>query len=270
MQETVEKREKLADYVEALQRRGERSFTKSAALRDLGMTEMAFLQSALRLIKKLALIKPVSGFYVIVTPEFRSSGGPPPIWYIDDLMQFLGQPYYVGLLSAASLFGATHQSVMELQVVTTRALKPIVIGKNRIRFIVNKYTKKIPKEERKTPNGKVMISTVGATAVDLVRFQKRSGGLSHIATVLIEMGKKIAIRDVVKTAEIYQDVPLIQRVGYLLENFVPALRLKTLENWLRSKDCDYKRISGKRSGPSIEVSKKWRIIQDVELEPDDL
>ena len=38
---------------------------------------------------------------------------PPPPWYIDDLMRFEDCSYYVGLLKAGELHGATHQAVME-------------------------------------------------------------------------------------------------------------------------------------------------------------
>lgn len=270
MQDSSAKHEKLRDYVSRLQAMGELTFTKYRALKDLGITETAFLNSSLRLIKKQALIKPFSGFYVIVTPEYRSMGGPPPIWYVDALMKFLDQPYYVGLLSAASFHEATHQAVMELQVVTTKPLKLLRVGKNRIRFIVNKYTKQIPTIDIKTPQGLVPVSTAGATAIDLVRFQKRAGGFSHIATVLIEMGKIIETGDLVKVAEIYRDAPLVQRVGYLLEKYVAGIRLSTLYGWLKSQRCSYKRLSGKRTGPEIEVNPKWLVILDIDVEPDDV
>lgn len=264
------KYEQLAEYVENRLAKGELTFTKELALKELKLTEAAFLQSALRLIKKQILVKPFSGFYVIVTPEHRSSGGPPPIWYIDSLMKFLEQPYYVGLLSAAAFHGATHQSVMELQVVTTKPLKLLRVGKSRIRFIVNKYTKKIPTTQVKTPQGPVPISTAGATAIDLVRFQKKSGGFSHIATVFVEMGKKIETGDLVRVAEIYQDAPLVQRVGYLLEKFVGGVRLTTLHGWLKFQRCSYKHLSGKRTGPVLETNDKWMIVCDVAVEPDEV
>lgn len=270
MQNSTSKHEKLRDYISGLQARGELTFTKNQAVKALGITENAFLNSALRLIKKQTLIKPFSGFYVIVAPEYRSAGGPPAIWYIDALMKFLEQPYYVGLLSAAAFHGATHQSVMELQVVTTKPLKLLRMGKSRIRFVVNKYTKKIPTTEVKTPQGLVPISTAGATALDLVRFQNKSGGFSHVATVFIEMGKKIETGDLVKVADIYRDAPLVQRVGYLLERFVEGTRLATLHGWLKFHRCSYKRLSGKRNGPELEVNNKWMIICDVALEPDEV
>lgn len=270
MKNKPEKHEKLIQYIEKLQEQGELTFTKEMALKDLSITENAFLNSSLRLIKKQILIKPFNGFYVIVAPEYRSAGGPPPIWYISDLMKYLGRPYYVGLLSAAALYGATHQAVMELQVVTDRPLKLLKLGKNRIRFVVNKYTKKICKQEVKTPQGPVLVSTPGATATDLVRFASKSGGYSHIATVFIEMGKKIETGDLVKVAEIYKDATLVQRVGYLLEKYVSGIRLTTLHNWLRTQNLNYIRLSGIRTGEPIEKNDKWFVLIDVDIEPDDV
>jgi hypothetical protein len=75
------------------------------------------------------LITPRRGFYVIVPPQFMSWGAPPPSWYIDALMRHEGRPYYVGLLKAAELHGATHHAVMEFQVVTDKRLPKIRAGR---------------------------------------------------------------------------------------------------------------------------------------------
>jgi hypothetical protein len=75
------------------------------------------LDTAERQQKHGHLISPRRGFYVIVPPQFMSWGAPPPSWYIDALMYHEGRPYYVGLLKAAELHGATHQAMMEFQVV---------------------------------------------------------------------------------------------------------------------------------------------------------
>ena len=61
-------------------------------------------------------------------------GAPPPSWYIDDLMRNEGRPYYVGLLSAAELHGASHQAVMEFQVVTDKQMPELHVGRSRIAF----------------------------------------------------------------------------------------------------------------------------------------
>jgi len=44
---------------------------------------------------------PYRGFYVIVSPEYRSLGCRPAEQFIPDLMEYLGEVYYAGLLSAA-------------------------------------------------------------------------------------------------------------------------------------------------------------------------
>ncbi|MGH7573003.1 MAG: type IV toxin-antitoxin system AbiEi family antitoxin domain-containing protein [Gemmatimonadota bacterium] len=57
-----------------------------------------------------------------------------PSWLIDDLMRFLEQPYYVGLLSAAAIHGAGYQQPMVFQVITDQPTREIRIGRQRIEF----------------------------------------------------------------------------------------------------------------------------------------
>ena len=65
------------------------------------------LEAALRRLKQRGRIaSPRRGFYVLVPPEYREAGCQPASWLIDDLMRFVEQPYYVGLLSAAAIHGA--------------------------------------------------------------------------------------------------------------------------------------------------------------------
>lgn len=266
----TKKHKKLTDYIEGLLERGEITFTKKEALKALGITEIAFDRSSLRLIKKKHLVKPLSGLYVIVTPENRSTGGPDPIHYIKKLMKYAGQPYYIGLLSAALQYGATHQSVMELQVVTTKPIKTIRMGRHRIVFIVNKHTDEIPTTEIKTKQGMVLISTIEATAFDLIRFHKKSGGFSQVATVFLEIGRKINSENLAKIADIYNDTPLAQRVGFLLSKYGSVKNISRFHSWLKTRDCSFKKLSGNRKGPELERNKKWFVITDIEVEPDEV
>ena len=63
--------------------------------------------------KRLALIKPQ--FLVIVPIEYKDWGIIPANWFIGALMTMVNCPYYIGSLSAAELYGATHQKSQELQ-----------------------------------------------------------------------------------------------------------------------------------------------------------
>lgn len=58
------------------------------------------------------------GFYVVIPIQYQLQGIVPPNYYIDELMTHVGKPYYVGLLSAAAMYGAAHQRPMLTQVMT--------------------------------------------------------------------------------------------------------------------------------------------------------
>ena len=55
---------------------------------------------------------------MIITPEYAQSGMLPATLFIDDLMKSLNRKYYIGLHSAAALYGAAHQQPMEFFVIT--------------------------------------------------------------------------------------------------------------------------------------------------------
>ena len=115
-----ERRVTLAEYVTALQSKGRIVFAAEKAVEALGTNRGAFLDAAQRLQKRGLLIRPRKRFYVAVPTQFASWGAPPPSWYVDALMRKEQQPYYVGLLKAAELHGATHHAVMEFQLYFAR------------------------------------------------------------------------------------------------------------------------------------------------------
>src|SRR5437660_11328429 len=110
-------RSSLSRHINGLLSAGRVVFTSTDAEDALHLGQGAFLDAAERLQRRKHLLNPRRGFYVIVPPQFASWGAPPPAWYIDALMHHEHQAYYVGLLKAAELHGATHQAVMEFQVV---------------------------------------------------------------------------------------------------------------------------------------------------------
>ena len=65
---------------------------------------------------------------MIVPLEYQIAGGPPAAWFIHDLMAAMQLPYYVGILTAAALHGASHQQPQEFQVITDRSVRPLTVG----------------------------------------------------------------------------------------------------------------------------------------------
>jgi hypothetical protein len=118
----------LPEYVDALQQSGRYTFASGEAREACGLSLVAFKQAARRLVLQSRLASPRHGFFVIVALEYRSMGTPPPSWCIDALMSLHARPYYVGVLSAAALYGAAHRQPQEFQVVTDKTLRPAAAG----------------------------------------------------------------------------------------------------------------------------------------------
>ena len=214
-----DQRSALSRYVSSLLSSGRTVFTAEEAEQTLGVGHGAFLDAAERLQRRKALVNPRQGFYVVVPPQYASWGAPPPAWYIDALMRHESQAYYVGLLKAAELHGATHQAVMEFQVISAKRFPKVRVGRNLIVFYFRKELEAVTEgiEGRKTDTGTMKISSAALTALDLLRYPQASGGIDNVATVLSDLGQRI---DPEQLAALSAQVerPIVQRLGHLLEH----------------------------------------------------
>lgn len=220
-----DQRSALSAYIASLLSAGQVVFTSEQAEQALGVARGAFLDAAERLQRRKALIRPRQGFYVVVPPQFASWGAPPPSWYIDALMRREQQPYYVGLLKAAELHGATHQAVMEFQIVTPKRLPKIKAGRNLIVFYYRKDIAAVESgiEDRKTDTGRMKMSSPALTALDLLRYPQAAGGIDNVATVLTDLGEKIDPSQLAALSDAAER-PVVQRLGHLLERLGHADR----------------------------------------------
>jgi len=208
----------LAEYVTTLQSKGRISFTAEEAVEMLGTNRGAFLDAAQRLQRKGLIRSPRKGFYIVVPPQYASWGAPPPSWYVDGLMQHEHERYYVGLLKAAELHGASHQAVMEFQVVTSKRMSKIRAGRNLIVFYYRKDMASVIDgiEETKTDTGSMKVSSPALTALDLVRYGKAAAGINNVATVLNDLAPKID-GDQLAFLSLSFEKPVVQRLGYMLD-----------------------------------------------------
>jgi len=203
--------------MEGLLGRGRHTFTRGEAVAALGSSPVAAYHSLRRLQKSGRVAMPRRGFYLIVDPEYRQLGALPATAWIHDLMHFHDVPYYIGLLSAAAIHGAAHQQPQEFQVVAGAVLRPLTVGRVRIRFFFRRRMDAAVTEQMKTSSGYVPVSTPEMTAYDLVRYRKGAGSIDHIATVLAELAERLDAKKLVAIAKKGEELPVIQRLGYLLE-----------------------------------------------------
>jgi predicted transcriptional regulator of viral defense system len=224
------------------------------------------LEAALRRLKQKGRIaSPRRGFYVVVPVEYREVGCPPANWFIDDLMRFLGQPYYVGILSAAAIHGAAHQQPMLFQVVTDRPTRPARAGRVRIGFHMGRHVGQVPVIAIQTETGTMRVSTPEATAFDLVRFAPAAGHIGNVVTVLGELAEKIDPQPLAQSADLYA-LSDVQRLGYLLEQLGEKRLADPLAERLQTRR--YRPIllaPGQAKGDSP-IDPRWRVIPNEKVE----
>lgn len=243
-------------YLTHLLSRGQVVFTAAQAQEDLGISKGALLDAAERQQRRKHLIAPRRGFYVIVPPQFLSWGAPPPPWYIDALMKHEARPYYVGLLKAAELHGATHQAVMEFQVITDKRIPRIKAGRSAIAFYYRKDMRAVTDgmQDHKTDSGSMKISGPELTALDLVRYPHAAAGLDHLATVLTDLCERIDSLGLATISDSFERA-VLQRLGYLL----------SLSGHEDKSDALFERLIARSPLPWIELEPA--IAKDPDLSP---
>lgn len=222
-----------------------------------------------RLSGKGRILSIYKGFYLIVPPEYSSRGMLPPLLFINQLMQHIGKPYYVGLLSAAALHGAAHQQPQEFFVVTNS--KQSLTQKNglKINFLVKK---KIPEnflEKRKTESGYVYVSNPVLTAADLIYYNNRIGGINRAVNVLSELAETMKTNNI--NQELIQNFPTttLQRLGYILENILQKRQLsEKLYNQLmkRTNKLFMQPLKSGNTAGEFPRNNKWKIIINIDIE----
>lgn len=223
-------------------------------------------KDAMRVLRrKGAIFSPVRGLYVIVPEEARISGRVPVERYIDDLMNYIGAPYYAGLLTAAAFYGSAHQSPQVFQVITNIVRRAIHVGDNKIVFYLNKEVGNTPTEQRNTPTGYLRISTPEATFFDIVRFNRRIGGLSQAYAVISEMVDLLRISGLKDTAPIYK-LPIVQRGGYLLEIIGFENGAVALEKWLGNQRPIYTYLNPSGKKDRRKKYARWKLILNEDLD----
>jgi predicted transcriptional regulator of viral defense system len=257
----------IAKYVKGLLERGQHHFTTGDAVQALGGDRKPISRALKRLIYKGELASPQRSFYVVVPPEYRVLGCLPAEQFIPHLMETLGEPYHVGLLSAAQLHGAAHQRPQRFQVMVGRPRAAVECGRVLVDFHVRKDLERVTTVAMNTPRGPVRVSSPEATALELVGYAKHAGGLDNVATVLADLAE---VLDGARLAEEAVKAPLAwsQRLGYLLDlveagEVAGALLPYVAEHATRVAPLDaaLPRTGNKRS-------ERWRIAINTEVEVD--
>lgn len=257
----------LSDWLIA---RGQHFVTTEEVARIVGVEPKVVPISLQRAREARKLVSVTKGAWVPVPPEYRAAGAPPALHYIDPLMRHLGHPYYVGLLTAARLHGASHQVPMVVQIITPALLRDRWIGRSRLEFLRRSATAHRPTIRLNVPTGRITVSTPAVTVLDLVEAPLKGGGLGNVATVIGDM-LELGCIDVDVLAEVAAEYPsaIAQRTGYLIEHMAEevgvSVRLERLQHLLA--EADYTPLDPQRPRDGHHDC-RWHVTVNTEIEHD--
>ncbi len=265
----------LQSYIKDIRKDGKRCFTTRDIVEQFHVSNGHARVALHRLLKTGDLISPARGLYVIVPPEHQPHGSIPPQELVPLVMQYMGAHYYVALLSAGLFHGATHQKPARFQVISDKRIKhPSIFGDVEIDFIYKKSVLGLPTQDFTVNTGYLKVATPELVALDLLEYPNHAGGLNHIATVFSELIEKL---DPVKLINLAKDTHheyQLQRIGYILDHIdvmdeknaeiiTTALALYVKEN-----KPSYLPLASEISKTAYPRCKKWRIIENSEIESD--
>ena len=237
-------------------------------------SDQSLFNSLYRQTVKKRIVSVYKGFYIIIPPHYAAKGVVAPMYYIDQLMEYIGKPYYISLLNAAELFGAAHQRSQRFSVMTIYPSANVSKAKNNILEWV--YRKDIPEKFLQVKNsetGTIRFSNPELTAIDLIQYEKYIGGLSRAATVLEELTEQTDFSKVSKELLDYTSVATIQRLGFILEHILEQdQQADILYEQLRiyGKRLNYVPLSTRSKNKTTEKNTRWKIFINTEIETDDL
>ena len=165
------------------------------------------------------------GFYLIITPRYSKIGTLPIQLYVNKLFKYLNRKYYISLLSAAKIHGASHQQIQQdYIIIETPKLKTIQKRTIHIEFFT---TRKWPEKniiQKKADAGYYNISTPALTFTDLVHHQTKIGTLNRLLSVLEELSEEFSESDWQSLTSWYNNKSTLQRVGFLLDEIFNSKR----------------------------------------------
>jgi predicted transcriptional regulator of viral defense system len=256
-----------AKFIADLGSRGRYHFATEDIREALGISTVAARAVLRRTKARGETADPHRGFHVIVPPEYRRLGCLPPEQFVPQLMEHLGEYYYVALLSAAELHGAAHHRPQTFQVMVKKNRRPLECGEVRVQFVARKDLDRTPTVEKNTPRGKVRISSPEATALELVGYADQCGGFDNVALIV---GELVDVMDVFKLNEAARLCPIAwtQRLGYLLDLTNHAQVADSLAEHVQAHATVFAPLVRSRSTARARREQRWKLAINASVEPD--
>jgi len=245
---------------------GRNHFTMPEFRSALGGSEKATHRALSRLLDTREIASPAKGFYVIVPPGHRARGCLPASEFIAHLMGYWKMPYYAGGLTASLYHGAAHQIPQGYQIVVSKHVPEIICRHVGVSFIVRRNIASIPVTWLKGSRCWLPVSTVEATAFDLVgHMMHETGSLDRVAGMVCELAEEMSPKLLAEAAE-FSPIAWAQRLGYLLEYAEADGKAALLKEHVRQRARSYTPLAPCEGIAGAVRSKEWKVLINCDID----
>jgi hypothetical protein len=247
---------------------GRVAFSLADLMKETELSAVAARFQLLRLHGKIVRVSPRQPFFLIVGPEHRAMGAPPPIWWLQDYFDWLGRPYYLALQSAAGSYGSNPQALQVTQVMTDRPRRTLKIGRIRVSFFVKKGIRQTPTQQPTRAPAPLCVSTPEATAFDLIRYAAGIGGIERAAETIAPLLAVMRAQELKRMLEAEDEPAVAQRLGFVMESVGGKVLAKVVHDWLPAKLILVPLSPSRVNHRNFPVVERWQVLNTSgELKP---
>jgi predicted transcriptional regulator of viral defense system len=203
--------------------------------------------------------------WVIVPLQFAANGAPPIETWLDRyLAKSLGTPYYVALLSAAEVYGASPQAVMTTQIMVPKPRRPVTVGRHRLIFSTRANIARMPARWHESAYGRFRVSSPELTLLELTQRAAQVGGLARVIEILKTMSPLCKPGELTAALEAAGEIPAAQRLGALFAATGQKKLVGAVARWLEKQPSRQIDLDPYADGPThLDATFKVRVPDEL-------
>ncbi len=260
----------VADYIDKCLTYEQYAFSWDELKSEVSKTDVALRHEIDRLSTKKEIVTLRQGFYLILPPRYRQYERLPLELYVERLFSYIEKPYYIAFFSAAALHGASHQQVQQSYLMTKIPnIRDIKKGNNYLRVSATSNWPEKNILKRKSDAGLFNVSSPALTAIDLIHYQSKMGGLNRVLAILDELTEAITLQDIKDLIQWYPHISSIQRLGFLFQELqTDQILLDPLQEYFSEKKFFPVLLSPQKDEKPGKANNPWKVDMNIELDSD--
>jgi hypothetical protein len=160
------------------------------------------------------------------------------------------------MLSAAERLGSAHFAVMELQVMTTKWMPPLEVGRQRVRFVQEAPWSDAPVKVTNGFWGKIVVSAPETCILEILRH--RTYGAARVVMLLSDLMAEFEPVRFERALAAMNDVPAAQRLGFLLRTMGNDDLADIVKKWIGTGQPRVIALDA-REGAGYAVDREWNV-----------